>query len=223
MTQSKVWYLKQFPLFNGLSENQIEDLAQFLEEKEVRKMQILFDPEDQDKVFFIKRGMVEVYHISEDGKKVIIDMLGPKSFFAAVGFGEGGSHFLEATEDTLICVTTKDRLFEMLAEEPKLMRQAVEGLLTQLFEVREQVAVLATGSVRDRLQHLLRRLSGQYGEKRKGKVRIGNRFTHEDLANMIGASRETVTKMLSLLEKEGVVERDGKYLIVDPSKLLEDL
>jgi CRP/FNR family transcriptional regulator len=217
--QSKVFYLKQFPIFDGLSDGQIEELAQFLEEKEVGKMQIVFDPEDQDKVFFIKKGMVEVYHITEDGKKTIIDTLGPKSFFAAVGFGKGSSHFLEATEDTLICVMTKDRLFEMVAEDPSLTRKIVDGLLDQLFVAREQLAILATGSVRDRLLHILGRLTSQYGVQLGGKVKIKNRFTHEDLASMIGASRETVTKMLALLEKDGIIEREGKYLIVDPNTL----
>lgn len=217
--KGKVWYLKKFPLFEGLSEEEINDLAQFLDEREVRKMQIIFEPEDQDKVFFIKRGLVEVYYITKDGKKVVLETLGPGSFFAAIGTEKEQNHFLEATEDTFICVTTKDRLFGMIAEEPRLTKQIIEGLLGQLLEVREQAVVLATGSVRDRLSHLLQQLTRKYGASRGSKVRIEKRFTHEDLANMIGASRETVTKMLSLLEDEGIVDRDGRYLLVHLDKL----
>jgi CRP/FNR family transcriptional regulator len=220
--QSKVWYLKQFTLFNDLSSQEVEDLAKFLEEKNVRKKQIVFEPEDRDKVFFIKSGMVEVYYISEEGKKVILDTLKPKSFFAAVGFGEEGNHFLEATEDTLLCVTTKDQLFEMVTDEPRLLRKLVEKLFTQLFEARERVAVLASASIRDRLRHLLGRLAREYGVKKGEKVKIGSRFTHEDLANMIGSSRETVTKMLSVLKKEGVVESEKGYLVVDLKRLTGD-
>lgn len=216
--RGKIWYLKKFPLFDGLPFERIQKLAKFLDEREVGKMQIVFDPEDQDKIFFIKRGLVEVYHITEDGRKVIIDTLGPMSFFAAVGFGEESSFFLEASEDTYLCVATKDRLFEMVAAHPKLARQVVEGLLLQLFEAREQILVLATGSVRDKLSHLLRQLSRKYGVKTGKQLRIEKRFTHEDLANMIGASRETVTKMLGLLEKEGVITREGRHLLIDPSR-----
>jgi CRP-like cAMP-binding protein len=211
----KIWCLRRFPLFEGLSEEQVKNLAKFFDERKVGKTQILFEPEDQDKVFFVKSGLVEVYHITEDGKKVVLETLGPGSFFAAIGGDEEQSQFLEAVEDTLICVTSKDRLFEMIAEQPRLARQVVEGLLVQLFEAREQVAVLATGTVRDRLAHLLGRLIRRYGVSRGSKVRIEKRFTHEDLANMIGASRETVTKMLAILEKEGKIKREGRYLIVE--------
>jgi CRP/FNR family transcriptional regulator len=116
-------------------------------------------------------------------------------------------------------VTSKERLFEMIAEKPELGRQVIEGLLTQLFEVREQIAVLATGSVRSKLSHLLQQLTRKYGVEEGKRLRIGKRFTHEDLANMIGASRETVTKMLALLEKEGAITRKGKYLLIDPGLL----
>ena len=217
--EGNLWYLKQFSLFSGFSDQQLHELGLFLEERQVRRMQIVFDPEDQDKVFFIKRGMVEVYNLTEEGKKVTLETLGPGSFFAAVGFGQRGSQFLEATEDTLLCVTTKDRLYEMIAHQPTLARRVVEGLLSQLFEAREQITIMATGSVRDRLIHLLGQLVQKYGVGTGKRVRIGNRFTHEELAHMIGASRETVTKMLSLLAREGVIAREGKNLLVSPSKL----
>lgn len=217
--RSKVWYLKRFPLFDGMPEGEIKKLAKFLDERQVNKMQIIFDPEDQDKAFFIKKGLVEVYALTEDGKKVILETLGPGSFFAAVGSRGDQANFLEASEEAFICVTTKERLFQMISSEPNLARQVVEDLISQLLEAREQSSILATGSVREKLSYVLHRLARKYGRSRGARVKIEKRFTHEDLANMIGSSRETVTKMLSSLEEEGAVVRQGKFFEISSSFL----
>lgn len=208
--REKVWYLKRFPLFEGLKDEQVQNLAQFLDHREVGRMQVIFEPEDEDKAFFVKRGMVEVYQLTEEGKKVILETLGQGSFFGAIGAGAMQQYFLEATEDTILCVATRQRLVKMMTQEPSVAAQLIDDLFEQLFEAREQIAMMASGNVRERLIWLFKLLAKKYGEEKGRFVKVASRFTHESMADMIGASRETVTKTLKVLEKEGVIQRKGR-------------
>lgn len=215
----KLFYLKQLNLLKTLPQSQIEYISNQLTMKEYRKRQVLFEPEDKNKVFILKHGRVEIYQLTPEGKKIVVDVLGPGSVFGDLGINELNEQFMEATTDSLVCVIGKDQFFDMVTKIPQLADSLVKELFSKVIESEKQIAALASDNLLLKLKNLLARLAKKYGEERDGEVTISTKFTHEQLAEMIGISRPTMTELLNKLEKQGLIKREGKRISFRPKKL----
>lgn len=215
----KLWYLKQLNLFKTLPEQQVEMISRRFIEKEYGKRQVVFEPEDKDKVFILKSGRVEIYELTEDGKKIIIDTLGPGNVFGDLDIDEPSRHFVEATTDSFVCEMKKDEFFETVTKNPQFSSILVRELFAKIAESSKTVAALASDNVATKIKNLLLRLAKKHGERQAGKMVISTKFTHEQLAEMVGISRPTMTEMLNKLERQGVIERKGKIISFDPQKV----
>jgi len=215
----KPWYLKRLNLFKSLSEKELENISSRFVDKEYSKQQVVFEPQDRDKVFILKSGRVEIYELTIDGKKIIVDTLGPGSVFGDLGVNEQSEHFVESTADSYVCVMDKSEFFEMVTKNSQIAAILVKELFTKVVESEKQIAALASDNIITKIRNLLLRLAKKYGEKKEEGVIIKAKFTHEQLADMIGISRPTMTELLNKLEKDGIIKREGKIIFFDPQKL----
>lgn len=211
--------LKQLNLFKTLPEEMIKYISERFVEKEYNRRQVIFEPEDKDKVFLLKSGKVEIYELAEDGKRIIVDILGPGDVFGDLGIEETGEHFVEATTDSFVCVMPKNEFFDMVSKTPQVANTLVKQLFTKVIESEKQVAALASDNLLVKIKNLLLRLAKKHGEIKNERVIITTKFTHEELADMIGISRPTMTELLNRLEREGVIKREGKIISYDSQKL----
>lgn len=218
--KQKLFYLTKLNLFKTLPKNQVEYISNKLTMKKYGKRQVLFEPEDKNKVFILKNGRVEIYQLTLEGKKIVVDVLGPGSVFGDLGTSEPNEQFIEATTDSLVCVIGKDQFFDMVTKIPQLANSLVKELFTKIIESEKQVAALASDDLLVKIKNLLLRLGKKYGEsKDEGRMVITTKFTHEQLADMIGVSRPTMTEFINKLERQGVIKREGKIISYSPQKL----
>ncbi|MBI4091831.1 MAG: Crp/Fnr family transcriptional regulator [Candidatus Levybacteria bacterium] len=217
----KLWYLKQINLFKTLEREELEHLASHLSAKEYGKRQVILEPRDKDKVFVLKTGRVEIYEITPDGKKIIVDVLGPGNVFGDLGMEDSNETFVEATTDSFVCAMNKNDFFEMVSKNSQIAYPLIRELFSKTVESKKQVASLASNNVVAKIKDLLLRLSKRYGEQNQNKTVIKAKFTHEQLADMVGISRPTMTELLNKLEKDKVIERNGKIISFDPQKVAE--
>jgi len=215
----KLWYLKQLNLFKTLPEEVVKDISERFTEKEYGKRQVIFEPEDRDKVFLLKSGKVEIYELTTDGKRIIVDILGPGDVFGDLGIKEENEHFVEATTNSFVCVMKKDEFFDMVSKHPQVASILVKELFSKVIESEKQVAALASDNLLVKVKNLLLRLAKKHGEIKNEQMIITTKFTHEELADMIGVSRPTMTELLNRLEREGVIQRSGKIISYNPQKL----
>ena len=215
----KIWYLKQLDIFKELPPKDISDIGVIVDEKNVSKKEIILEPEDKEKVYLIKRGQVKLYQLTEEGKRVIIDTLGPGSIFGNFGDDSQSQNFAEATSDTFVCIAKRETFFKTVANKPELSVKLMGMLFDQISQARDYIAAMAGGSVLSKLKFKLAELGNRYGEEKGSKVKINQRFTHEEIADMIGVSRETVTKLLGALRREGIIEFEGKNIVFHKEKL----
>lgn len=215
----KLIVLKQLDLFKSLPQEELEHLAGHLISKEYSKRQVILEPEDRDKIFILKSGKVEIYEITPDGKKIIVDVLGPGNVFGDLGLDEINETFVEATTDSFVCTMSKNDFFQMVSQNPQIAYPLIRELFAKTVEAKKQVASLASNNITVKIKDLLYRLSKRYGEKLNNRVVITTKFTHEQLAQMLGISRPTMTELLNRLEEEGVIKREGKIISFDPQKL----
>lgn len=217
----KCWYLKQLHFFKSLSDEEVEYIGEHSKDKEYGKRQVLLEPDDKDKVFILKSGSVEIYELTEDGKKIIVDTLGPGNVFGDLGINESSEHFVEAIANAYVCVMNKNDFFDMVANNPAIANVFVRELFTKVVESEKQIAALASDNLLIKIKNLLSRLAKKHGEKKEDRFIITTKFTHEDLADMIGISRPTMTELLNKLEKGDVIKRQGKIISYSPQKLLD--
>ena len=182
-----------------------EAMAAFEQQTEMRmcrRGQILYSQEDRAEVLFLlKRGRVQLYRLTPSGKRLELATIEPGTFFGEMPFlGESLRHtFAEATEDSLICVMSRADLERLMRERSEVALRMIEVLGRRLALCEARLEEMAYRSVPARIAAVLLRLSqGQHGKV----VSI----THQELGDMIGALRESVTKVLDEFQRDGLVE-----------------
>ena len=193
-------------------------------EKEYKRGDLIFGPYDkEERVFEIGQGEVEIYQLSLDGKKVIIDMLVPGDIFANSPFslepGLESNDFALARSRVVLRVLQKSDFLNWLRTMPELAVSFAGQISTKLNEADNRIADLALSDARTKLVSELMRLGRKRGEEFENQIVIGTKLTHEQLAAMTGLARETVTRELKKLRRDKVVALDRRrHIVVDKNE-----
>ncbi len=205
----KITHLTTMELFQDLSREDQEELDRITTMTTVRKGKIFYRPEDTGEVIFIlKKGTVQLYRISTEGKKLVIYTLGDGTLFGEMSLLGQRMHntFAEAITDCTICVMSRNDLERLILTRPQVALRILEITGSRLRETEEQLESLAFKSIPSRLAALLLRLAGD-GNEVAG-------LTHQDLAEMIGTYRETTTQTLNDMKAEGILEIGRRRLVI---------
>ena len=206
-----VWYLKQINLFSDLSEEDLNIVSKCFVNKPYKKNAELAVSTKDGTLFVVKEGLVELYAISRDGKKIIVDLLGSGSIFGNLMASDEFDFNVKVRKPSIICSTSIDDFFSLVSKYPDAAEKLLRTLYRDITKQQERITSLASETVVQRLLRLLGIMSLREMVQ-KHKVRV----THEELAQMVGTSRQTVTSLLSSLEKKGRVRKvDGQYQLVD--------
>jgi CRP-like cAMP-binding protein len=221
------WYIRQVDLFRHLADREADGLARAMSLRHFRSGQLIVDGDTRPELVCVMRsGTVRLFHRERDGRETTVERLGTGQLFGVTGLltPDAGGLLAEAETDVDVCLVDGRRFLDLVAGWP----QALLHLATRLgVRVRQADASLArqtpTGA-RARLAAVLHRLARSRSEVHPGGgLRLRSVPRHSDLAQEIGATRETVTRMLARLEQDGYIRRFGRQIIVpDPDRLAED-
>ncbi|MDQ7819230.1 MAG: Crp/Fnr family transcriptional regulator [Armatimonadota bacterium] len=218
----KIWYLRQVDLFAGVDEAELRRLGERATLREFGRGSVILHPDEpQERVYVIKEGRVKISRYSPDGREQILALLGPGDIFGELALvGEAEPVHAEAFEHTLLCALSRDDMAALLRRHPELMLHVLRTLADRLRVAEEEIADLVFRTVPGRLAALLLRLAEASGHRHGGRLRLALRLTHQDIASMIGATRETVTATLSRLRAAGLIATEGRRIVVlDPEGL----
>jgi len=200
-------------LYHNLKPDEISHVLSSLISKEYKKGLTVSSSENAPaKIFILKKGMIEISQLSKEGKKVIIEIVRPGGIFANTSFSfeedEEYSDFVEATLPSIVCEISKDDFKKLVSKIPQLAINYINiiGLKLTMSDVR--IRDLALLDIKSRLKHELTHMARTVGFDKGEYYVIRGKVTHEDLASIIGASRETVTKALHKLKDEGFIDHD---------------
>jgi CRP-like cAMP-binding protein len=179
---------------------------------------VFYMPEETGEVLFLlKKGTVQLYRLTPEGKKIVIATLGPGALFGEMSLVGQGMHstFAEAVDECKLCVMSRPDVERLMREKPQVALRIVEALGKRLVETERQLEDVAFKSIPARLASLLLRLADeQGGDTVKG-------YSHQDLAEMVGTYRETVTLTLNELKAQGLLEIGRKRLLLVDRPALE--
>ncbi len=210
-------FLRQVPLFDCLGEAELEALAELTVTRSFDKGQfIIMAEEPGDSLFIIHSGQVKVSLIHEDGKEFILSLLGEGEVFGELSLldDQPRSANVTAMAPTDLIMLQRANFRRLLEKIPQIAVSLLEELAQRLRRTDDQVEGLALLDVHHRVAKTILRLASDQGESiNEGKL-ITGRPTHQQLANMAGTTRETVTRELKQLEQQGYIVMRGRDIIV---------
>lgn len=204
----KFWYLKNCDLFERLSPKQAQQLEARCKTRQFRRGELVYLPSDtSDSVLLLAAGRVKLYHITGDGKQALLAFIDPGELFGELALFQpaGREEFAEAMEASTVVLIPSDALQQLMAGQPTVSLGINRLLGLRRQRVERRLKSLLFRSNRERLVHLLLELAEKYGRSSPEGTLLGLRLSHQDLASMIGSTRETVTVVLGELQSEGAL------------------
>lgn len=215
--RAKVGYLKTVDIFQDLTDHELEALESSVTKIPCATGKIFYAPEETGEALFIlKKGKVQLYRISPDGRKIVTNTLGPGTIFGEMSLIGQGMYdsFAEATQECEVCKMDRADLERLLIERPQVALRIFEVIGRRLLEVETRLEDIAFKTVAGRLASLLLRLM-----KEQGTTILG--FTHQNFADDIGTHRETTTQTLSRFRAQGLLSTGRKRIEILDSEGLQ--
>ncbi len=221
-TTKKLWYISQINLFRELPEKVLKKIAEISRMRDYTKGEFISTPHDDEsgeRVYLLKEGEVQIYE-TVSGKKIVVDILEPGDIFGYSALGDQPQEdkkFIRASKDAVVCIMPRRDFMVLLETKPDLALRIIQELSVKLSHAEGRLREAALSDIENRLFQELEYLSKRYAREEEGGHRTFTRkFTHETLANIVGTSRETITRALARLEakKKIRVAKDGRIIIL---------
>ncbi|WP_017380536.1 Crp/Fnr family transcriptional regulator [Paenisporosarcina sp. TG-14] len=219
----KLTLLSHINLFEELPMKDIKLIDKSSTMTPVKKgTQILIPEQPLDVLFFLKKGQVRLYRMNSQGKQFTTDILVDGNVF-----GETESFMLtdqqtyaEAMTDCYLCTMDKGKFEDFIRTTPDVSIKLIQILSNRLKDTYDLSEKIALGDIRYRTLFLLLKMSEKSGQREKEWQTIKMKFTHEDIATMVGSSRESISLLMSKLKKEGLLKKTilGYSIKVDEIK-----
>ncbi len=212
-----LWYLRKIPFLAGLDPERLQDLVSKVELQELPQRQVVYLPGDPgDRVFFINGGRIKCSKVTRDGKELTLGYRGPGQLFGELAVIDGAprGEMAEVMKSAIVTVLGRDDFRDLLRSDAHLAFEfaCVVGNRRRYAETRLEHLIFR--DVPAKLAALLLDLGREYGAEEDGGVRLGVKITHQEMANLIGSTRETISLTLSQFKKRGLVDLDGRALVL---------
>jgi CRP/FNR family cyclic AMP-dependent transcriptional regulator len=216
--------LRTLPFLKDLDAAYLESTIPLFQKRKVKKGSIIFFEGDEGEEFYIiESGLVKIY--SFDGAKtVILAFIREGNYFGEMALIKPGllrSATAETLEATALYVLRRRDFEQLLAKNNKMALQMLWFTMERLRKANEQIQDLTFLNARERILKILLRLSKEHGTLLpSGEKRINLKLTHQQIADLVGAARETASKILQELQEEGLITVDQRKIILkDPASL----
>jgi CRP-like cAMP-binding protein len=187
--------------------------------KAVPKKQIIYFPdESSNSVYLIKNGKVKISRLSDDGREIIIAILGPGEIFGESSIADSTSkreEFAEATEDTILCLMFSEIIQELMRKDPNFGFKITKIISFRFKKIQSRFESLIFKSSEERVKCFIKELAHEEGQKTAdGAIEIKLKLTQEDIGKLTATSRQMVTTVFNDLEKKNIVSYNRKRILI---------
>jgi CRP/FNR family transcriptional regulator, cyclic AMP receptor protein len=211
--------LRSVPIFSELTEADFSSLAKVANRRRYPKDSVVFFENEQGDFFFmILEGRIKVTILGDDGREVILSLLGSGDFFGEMALldNEPRSATAIAVEDSELLSLHRNDFQSVLTDNRSITVGLIKVLTARLRRANHQISTLALLDVYGRVARVIVDMAREEGRRLKDGRIAFRRATHQEIANRIGTTRETVTRMLKDLERQGMIHIEGREIIVQP-------
>jgi len=217
--------IRKAPIFTGLDAGAADALRASMNLVKLRKGQSLFkEGDDGDHLYVVSSGKVKLGTKSVDGRENLLMILGPGDMFGELSLFDSGPRTATATAvtDSKLLALGQDKVIPWVKEHPEVSLQLLARLASRLRRTNEVVGDLVFSDVPGRVAKALIDLGVKFGDKRSEGLFVNHDLTQEELAQLVGASRETVNKALADFAQRGWLRLEARsVMILDYDRLLK--
>jgi len=192
-------FFKKIQLFSSFTDKEIEHLITKLIIKKFKKHEtILYEEDTNEFMYIILFGKVKAVRMTEEGKEIILAVHQAGDFFGEMSLIDGKTTpaSVIATEDSLVAIISKKDFYSILLVQSKLMISLLKIFCNRLRKSWDTIQLLNFNNASQRTKMILLMLSDEYGKKSSDGITLNIKLTHQDIAEMTGMTRETVTRIL---------------------------
>ncbi len=215
--------LKKLTVFSGLSHEDLEKISEISVERKLRKnMPVFMEGEPGEAFYYVKSGKVKIYRTYEDGREHIVHILGEGDVFGEATLFSGIAYPASASvyEDSVIGAIRNSDLERLILQSPGLSLKIIKLLTSKLVQAQYKIRDLTFNDVFSRTAAQLLKLAGDHGKQSDKGIVINIPLSRQELAEMAGTTRETVSRVLSKFRKEkSIAEQEERIVILDLEKL----
>lgn len=217
---------KNVPIFSSLDAEEIEKVVSLIVRRKYSKGEIIvLEDSSLDSLVIINKGRVKAFRHTYEGKEQILYIFSEGDFFGEKNLiiNQKATYSVEALEDTNICMISKADFKTLLKDYPAISYKIMEELCNRLIRLENAVESMSVKNVEARISSVLLEFANRYGKPHSKGILVELPLSREGIANYIGLTRETVSRKMSLLQEEGIIEMVGnKKIIIIDKEALED-
>jgi CRP-like cAMP-binding protein len=209
--------LREAPLFSGLDDEAAQALSSSMIESRLRRGEVLFHEGDEgDRLYVVTEGKVKLGRTSADGRENLLAILGPGQMFGELSLFDPGprSATVTAVTDCAFQSLSNDELGRWLIGRPEVARGLLVQLAGRLRRANDVVADLVFSDVPGRVAKALLDLSSRFGKVADDGIHVHHDLTQEEIAQLVGASRETVNKALADFASRGWLRLEARSVVI---------
>ena len=210
-------------MFQGVEPSAVSALTAELHPVDFRSGHTVFaEGEPGDRLFVVISGKVKIGRRSPDGRENLLNIIGPSDMFGELSIFDPGVRTSSATTITEVRAVSMDRdaLRAWIADRPEIAEQLLRVLARRLRRTNNNLADLIFTDVPGRVAKQLLQLAQRFGTQEGGALRVTHDLTQEEIAQLVGASRETVNKALADFAHRGWIRLEGKSVLISDSERL---
>lgn len=209
MLKNEIEHLKKIQLFTSLTDEELHQIKDKLSLKRYKKHEvILFEEDTTEYMYIILNGKIKVTQTTEDGKEILLAMHHSGEFFGEMSLIDGKTSpaTVVAMEDSSVAIISRKEFFTLIRTQMKILDNLLLILCSRLRDAWEKIQLLNLKNASQRIKILFLMLSDRYGEKTDEGITLNIKLTHQEIAEMTGMTRETVTRMLDKWQKDGEIK-----------------
>jgi CRP/FNR family transcriptional regulator len=204
----KIDFLQNIQLFSSLEEQELQQIADKIRIEEFRKHEIVLREEDTNEyMYIILDGQVKVVQATEDGKEILLAIHKTHEFFGEVSLidGKTAPATVQASEDSFIAFIAKKDFYALLSSQQKVLEKLLQILCSRLRDSWRRIYLLNFKHASDRVKTLFLSLSFENSIRTPEGIELNLKLTHQEIADMTGLTRESVTRVLDKLQKDAEI------------------
>lgn len=215
--------LSRAGIFQGVEPTAVQDLIGQLDTVKFPRGTTIFDEgEPGDQLYIIISGKVKLARHAADGRENLLTVMGPSDMFGELSIFDPGPRTSSAICVTeVVCATMNSTmLHDWIGQHPQISEQLLRVLARRLRRTNNSLADLIFTDVPGRVAKALLQLANRFGTHEGGALRVNHDLTQEEIAQLVGASRETVNKALAEFAHRGWIRLEGKSVLISDTERL---
>lgn len=218
--------LGNIQLFSALSGEELHELIGKIDIRHFTKGNIILGEEDTSQyMYVILGGKVKVVRITTDGKEVLLALHRAGEFFGELSLidNQTSPAMVLAAEKSVVAIISRKDFYSLISTQGKVLDTLLRSLCSRLRDSWARIQLLSFNNASQRIRSLLVQLANEYGRKTQDGTLLDIRLTHQDIADMTGVARETATRVIDKLHRDGAIKViRSKFILLDQDLLEKD-